>query len=279
MSGIKKILTISAFILLIMVVLIGCPMLLKDNTVESGQYIELNIGSETTAKAITVTEYDVTKLEIEIYDPQGALIEDFSWYPDEGQQSYLIPVAGEGEHEIVVTHISDDTGTVIEAEESAFFNIEAMVITAINIIPGLIGYIEITPDSEGSSEEDGTLTISLTGISAPDGTFTPMGLFPEGADMSGDPMLLIVAMGGDPGLMDGAVSSIMCVPNTQTPWIGTGGTSYDLYVWVDMNDNLELGVYMPESEIDLQLNEFPVTVEINGDTIVEFTGSDFVLTP
>jgi len=158
MSGIKKILTMSAFILLIMAVFIGCPMLLKDSTVKSGQYIELNIGSETAAKAITVTEYDVTKLDVEIYDPQGALIDDFSWYPGEGQQSYLIPVTGEGEHEIVVTHISDDNGTVIEAEESAFFNIEAMVITAINIIPGLIGYIEITPENGDPPE-----LIDLTG--------------------------------------------------------------------------------------------------------------------
>ena len=158
MSGIKKILTISAFILLIMAVLLGCPMLLKDSTVESGQYIELNIGSEAVAKAITVTEYDVTKLEVEIYDPQGALIDDFSWYPDEGQQSYLIPVAEEGKHEIVVTHISDDNGTVIEAEESAFFNIEAMVITAINIVPGLIGYIDISPGNDDPLEP-----IDLTG--------------------------------------------------------------------------------------------------------------------
>ena len=158
MSGIKKILTMSAFILLIMAVLIGCPMLLKDSTIKNGQYIELNIGSESAAKAITVTEYDVTKLEIEIYDPQGALIKDFSWFPDEGQQSYLIPVTGEGEHEIVVTHISDDNGTVIEAEESAFFNIEAMVITAINIVPGLIGYIDISPGNDDPLEP-----IDLTG--------------------------------------------------------------------------------------------------------------------
>ena len=157
MSGIKKVVTMSAFILLIMAVLIGCPMLLKDNTVESGQYIELNIGG-AAAKAITVTEYDVTKLEIEIYDPQGAFIEDFSWYPDEGQQSYLIPVTGEGEYEIVVTHISDDNGTVIEAVESAVFNIEVMVITAINIIPGLIGYIDITPGNDDPQEP-----IDLTG--------------------------------------------------------------------------------------------------------------------
>ena len=279
MSGIKKVLTMSVLILLIMAVLIGCPMLLKDSTIKSGQYIELNIGSDSAAKAIKVTEYDVTKLEIEIYDPQGVLIDDFSWYPDEGQQSYLIPVTVEGEHEIVVTHISDENGTVIEAVESAFFNIEAMIITAINIIPGFIGYIDITPGSEGISEEDGTLTVSLTGISAPDGTFTPMGLFPEGADMSGDPMLLIVAMGGDPGLIGGAVSSTMCVPNTQIPWIGTGGTTYDLYIWVDMNGNLEFGAYMPEPGIDLQLTDFPVTVEINGDTSMEFTGSNFILVP
>ena len=277
MSGIKKVLTMSVFILLIMAVLIGCPMLLKDSTVESGQYIELNIGG-AAAKAITVTEYDVTKLEIEIYNPQGALIEDFSWYPDEGQQSYLIPVTGEGEYEIVVTHISDDNGTVIEAVESAVFNIEVMVITAINIIPGLIGYIDIDPGNEEPPIEDGTLTVSLTDLSAPDGTYVPIGVYPAGVDPVVDPFGLIEAMGGLE-LIGGGGSSLMTEPNTETTWIGTGGVSYDVYIWVDMNGNLEFGAYEPEPGIDLQLVDFPVVVEINGDTTIEFTGSDFIVVP
>ena len=87
----------------------------------------------------------MTGLAVEVYDPDGGFIEEISWQAKEGQQSYLIPVSKQGLHGIVVTHISDDNGEVVEAEESAFFNIQAMVITVIDIIPGCIEVINVEP--------------------------------------------------------------------------------------------------------------------------------------
>ena len=62
-------------------------------------------------------------LVVEVYDPDGGFIEEISWQAKKGQQSYLIPVSKQGQHEIVVTYISDDNGEVVEAGKSAFFNI------------------------------------------------------------------------------------------------------------------------------------------------------------
>ena len=62
--------------------------------------------------------------------------------------SYLIPVTKQGEHEIVVTHIGEENGEVVEVEESATFNIQAMIITIIDIIPGCIGVINVDPGDE-----------------------------------------------------------------------------------------------------------------------------------
>ena len=152
MSRTKKVpLVRAAVVLLIIATLFGCSQLLRDGLGESGEsgwYIKLNINHPAAAKAITVTEYDVTGLAIEVYDPDGVLIEEISWQADEGQQSYLIPVSEQGQHEIVVTHISDENGELVEAEESATFNIQAMVITVIDIIPGCIGVIGVDPGYE-----------------------------------------------------------------------------------------------------------------------------------
>jgi hypothetical protein len=48
-----------------------------------------------------------------------------------------------GTYRIEVTHISDDNGEVVEAEESARFEIEPMVITVVDITPGMIGLMRI----------------------------------------------------------------------------------------------------------------------------------------
>lgn len=139
MLSMRKVPLVTAFLLLVITMLFGCSVLLEDGYEEFGWHIKLNINQPVATKAVTVSEYDVTGLAIEVYDPHGVLIEEIAWQTEEGQQSYLIPVSEQGQHEIVVTHISDNYGELVEAEESALFNIQAMVITVIDIIPGCIG--------------------------------------------------------------------------------------------------------------------------------------------
>jgi len=149
MSTAKRVTLLIGIVLLATSVLIGCSVLLKDGSGQSRKYLKLNINPPTTVKAIAVTEYDVTDLDIQVYDPLGVLLTKISWNVAEGRQSYLIPVSEqEGEHEIVVTHISNENGEVVEAEESAAFNIQAMFITVIDIIPGRIGVIYTSPGGE-----------------------------------------------------------------------------------------------------------------------------------
>ena len=151
MSRTRKAPLVTAFVLIIVATLFGCSLLLRDGAEQNGWYIKLNINHPTAAKAITVSEYDVTGLAIEVYDPDGVLIEEISWQVVEGQQSYLIPVSEQGQHKIVVTHISDNNGEIVEAEESALFNIQATVITVIDIIPGCIGLIDVNPGDDETS--------------------------------------------------------------------------------------------------------------------------------
>ena len=138
----------AVFALFILFGLFGCTLLLQDGSKEGDWYIKLNITQPASAKAITVTEYDVTGLAIEVYDPADQLIDTIAWAAEEGLMSYLIPVSQEGLHKIEVTHIGEKDGEVVEAEESATFNIQAMVITVIDIIPGSIGVINVEPGGE-----------------------------------------------------------------------------------------------------------------------------------
>ncbi|KKM13246.1 hypothetical protein LCGC14_1718190 [marine sediment metagenome] len=147
---------VAVFALFILFGLFGCTLLLQEDYKEGDWYIKLNINQPASAKAITVTEYDVTGLAIEVYDPADQLIDTIAWGAEEGLMSYLIPVSQEGLHKIEVTHIGEKDGEVVEAEESATFNIQAMVITVIDITPGSIGVINVEPGGEGVPDYVGT---------------------------------------------------------------------------------------------------------------------------
>jgi hypothetical protein len=101
------------------------------------------------------------------------------------------------------------------------------------------------------------------------------GLFDADADPLSDPLLAVVDFtvsgGGGSDTMSGNV------PPYET-WVGTGGNSYDVYLWVDMNGNRDTVQY-PEAGEDMQLSDFPVAVEIDGDTTITFTLADFVTVP
>jgi hypothetical protein len=145
MSRTRKVLLVTAFVLLIMALLFGCARLFWDTTGQSGWYIRLNIG-DVGAKAIGVGEYDVTRVEVELFAPEESLpFYTITWYAGDDPVSELIPVSEQGQYRIEVTHVGDDNGEPVEAKEWANFNIAAMVITVINVTPGAVGVIEVEP--------------------------------------------------------------------------------------------------------------------------------------
>ena len=153
---------------LVVVMLIGCARLFWGTTGQSGWYIRLNIG-DPGSKAISVEEYDVTQVDVGIFAPGETLpFYTLTWYAGDDPVSELIPVSEEGEYEIQVTQVADNNGEPVEAKESASFNIAAMVITVINVIPGAVGVVEVEP-GEVIPEEPIDLTGYWTWFFTPDG--------------------------------------------------------------------------------------------------------------
>jgi hypothetical protein len=145
----KKVLLFPGIALLAAVVLLACSLpFSQNNGEENGWYIKINITDPSEAKAVVVSEYEVTALNIEVFDPEEQLLETFQWNAAEGPASYVVPVTQEGPHRIDVTHIGEDNGEPVEATESTTANIRAMVITVVNITPGCIGIVDVEPGEE-----------------------------------------------------------------------------------------------------------------------------------
>ena len=434
MSKMKRVLGLAGIVLLSVAMLFGCAQLFWDTTGQSGWYIRLNIGSPGS-KAISVEEYDVTRVEVELFAPgESVPFYTLTWYAGDDPVSELIPVSEQGEYEIQVTHVGNDNGEPVEAEESATFNIKAMIITVIDIIPGCIGTIEIEPGTEGgpSAEEvnecaltvmtalweamaplyegsdefppgvafdfsnfkdpddgeppfggivivtftdfspsgsdvtingdvaiditfppdllgtfeeaisaslsvsclagetvdidltlsmfmedapywntlewdgsiavngqeanvdqvmsawkamvidattstDGTLTVHVTEMGVADGIMVYIGVMPEGANP--EEWQTVMEADGGIELFGGAGFDTVQEVDSDADWIGAGGSSHDVYAWVDMNGNLEDGFNEPEPGIDKILADEPVTVEIDGNKDLYFKGSDFEVPP
>jgi hypothetical protein len=156
----KKVRLLVGMVAVALLLVLGCSLQLKSDSGRpgvNGWYIQLNVGAPT-AKAITVKEFDVTGLEIQVLDPDGETLQTVSWDAPEGPQSYLIPVTRTGQHRIVVTHLGERDGEAVQAIESATFAVAAMVITVIDIVPGSIGVIDIEPGGSEPPEP-----IDLTG--------------------------------------------------------------------------------------------------------------------
>jgi hypothetical protein len=166
MVKVKRVLGLAFIVVLALVLLFGCAWLFWDTTGQSGWYILLNIGGAGT-KTIVVEEYDVTRVEVELFAPGESLpFYTLTWYAGDDPVSELIPVSEQGEYEIQVTHVGDDNGEPVEAEESATFNIKAMIITVIDIIPGCIGTIEIEPGTEDGPSAEEVNECALTVMTA-----------------------------------------------------------------------------------------------------------------
>lgn len=103
--------------------------------------LELYVSPSMTAKAITVEEVEVTGLLLQVFDASGDEVDFFEWDPGDGRKKYTISVEEAGEYVLQVTHY----GEGVEVSESAGFELTEMMITVIEVVPGLIGCISIDP--------------------------------------------------------------------------------------------------------------------------------------
>lgn len=279
----QKIVMLAGITVLTLGLLFACTQPFWESFDPDAGYIKLNVGY-LGAKSIDVDYHEVTGLTITVYDPQDAELATFEWDAEDGSQSYLVQVNEDGTHTVEVTHTSDDSGAAVDVTEYEDFEIEAMTITVIHVTPGVIGMIEVEgEDGGGEPSEDGTLTVHLSGVADPvtlepmDGIHVPMGVYEHGADPGEDPMGALQAVGGE-DLAGGALVDTMTYDEIEDLWIGTGGELYDLYIWFDMDSDLD-ETFFPEQGTDWVLGEFPIPVMIDGDTDIYIDDPELVEPP
>jgi hypothetical protein len=171
-----------------------------------------------------------------------------------------------GQHRIEVTHFGEREGEQVQASESASFDIRAMKITVIDILPGCIGMIR-TPDLPGP--DDGTLTGRLTGAGDQNGLNFQVLILPAGAELIEDNLLGV----WEDMIVDGTVDvQVREFPESVDPLILVGGELYDVYGFIDLD-----GDEIPSAGDYLGSK---VGIEVDGDTFVEFTyPADFAQVP
>ena len=279
----KKIAILAGITVLVFVLLVGCTQPFWKTFDPDAGYIRLNVGNPG-AKSIDVDYHGVTGLSITVYDPDNDELDSFDWDEGDGPQTYLVQVNEEGTYSIEVTHTSDDNGGEVNVTEYEDFEIEAMTITVINITPGVIGLIQVEGEGGGGeTPADGTLTVHLTGVADPDsselldGIHVPMGVYEHGADPGEDPLGALQAVGGD-DLVGGALVDTMTYDESEDEWIGTGGELYDLYIWFDVDGDLD-ETFFPELGTDWVLGVFPMVVEIDGETHIYIDDPELVDPP
>jgi len=119
----------------------------------------------------------------------------------------------------------------------------------------------------------GTLTVGITGFPpGADGKMLFMGLYEGGADPFSASLLAVGEI--ELGIEE---SEVMRDPITNENIVLDPG-HYDLYLWIDMNDNMDT-VQEPEKDIDMTHVSFPFPVTIDGDITVTLTANAFELFP
>ena len=134
-------------------------------------YIKLAINVPERGRTISVTDYEVTRLSIEVRDPDNEVVDTIPWEPSEGDVTHMIPVDKTGEYAITVTHYGEQNGQTVEASETATFTIGAMLITVIEVVPGNIATINVVGGTtNATSTLSGKLVDSGTGAPLAGGT-------------------------------------------------------------------------------------------------------------
>jgi hypothetical protein len=147
------------------------------------------------------------------------------------------------------------------------------------LIPSVLFLLGGNCDSSGDGDSNGTLnegTLTVSIVGAPSGAVGKllyMGLFESGAD----PITSSLLATGEILLSNEQESHVMDHSVLDEKIILDGG-AYDLYLWIDMNDNFDT-VKEPEQSIDMTHKIYPFGVTINGDTTVTLLAAGFELFP
>jgi len=148
----RKAYTLGSVAALVLMLSFGCSLLPRENVAEGdGWYIKLQIQAPAAAKGITVGEFDVTGLHIEVLGSGEEPLASIDWAAEEGKKCYDVPVPQPGQYRIVVTHLGGSEEAPVEATEEAVFEIRAMKITVIDIVPGAIGLILLEGGNGGGT--------------------------------------------------------------------------------------------------------------------------------
>ncbi len=104
--------------------------------------IKLQIDPTGASKGLTVGDFEVTGLTIELRDSEGETLRTIEWEAEEGPRRYLIPAVS-GEHEIEVTHFGQRNNSLVEVVDTATFDVRKREVTVVEVVPGCIGVIRI----------------------------------------------------------------------------------------------------------------------------------------
>ena len=128
---------------------------------------------------------------------------------------------------------------------------------------------------EDEDEENGTLTVTVTDI-IPNSDYGVAGVFPAGANA--ETTTPIAAGYGALSSSSITVTARMVDSSgnlTSTTWTGSGGTSYDLYIFTKDSEPSNAATVKPESGDDTYTT-FPITYTQDGDVNLVLSGDDFV---
>ena len=193
----RKVLFLAGLAAMVLLAAFGCSLLVRDDSAEpagSGWYIKLRIQAPAAAKGITVSELDVTGLQILVRDSSDVVLQTIDWAVGQGGKDYVVPVKQLGEHEIEVTHYGLRQGQPVQVTESATFTIRAMKITVIDIVPGCIGVIDV-------GGEEPPEPVDLTG-------YWDAILTPEGGTPSPPHLLYFKQTGSSLNCSDGIIGTV-----------------------------------------------------------------------
>jgi hypothetical protein len=133
--------------------------------------------------------------------------------------------------------------------------------------------LQVACDNTGGGS--GTLTVTMTGY--PEGTeghMIQLGLFIDGDD----PFIEDNIASGDfeLGFEDSTIMDDASMDDVAEIDIVLDPGDYDLYAFIDVNDNIDIEGY-PEESIDMTYTTFPIDVTVDGNTTVTLLPTNFEL--
>ena len=141
-------------------------------------------------------------------------------------------------------------------------------LTGVIVVFILVFALTMCDITDGSG---GTLTVEIAGCPpGADDCKLYLQLYAAGADPLSSPLVAsgIILLGSE-------VSDVMVDPDTAEDMVLVSG-DYDLYIWIDTNDNND-SIQGPELNEDLAHVTFPFRIKIDGNTAVLITENGFEL--